>query len=344
MTSRPQSVTDVQDAVRSTAHIRVRAGGTKSGEADAVLDVGALAGIVEYSPQECVFTARAGTSIGELENALRAHRQYMPFDPPFAEDGATIGGTIAAGVSGPRRYRYGGVRDFLIGVQIVDGEGRVIRSGGKVVKNAAGFLLHHGMVGSCGTFGILTEVTFKVFPSPEARRAVEVACGSVDAAFATARRIEEMRCDCESIDFDEQGHLVVSIAGRQEAIEARVDRLAAALNILNQTCPLKVGQSHMARPLAGSIVKVAAPMRSWQKLRPHVTNARFMCAGAVAWLATSDLPALTAALADARLAGQVIRGAHAGERVGHVPHNEFEERVRRVLDPHDRFRAAPHSR
>jgi hypothetical protein len=92
------------------------------------------------------------------------------------------------------------------------------------------------------------------------------------------------------------------------------------------------------------MVKVAGLMKSWQKLRPHVTSAQFMCAGAVAWLTTGDLPALAQALNEARLAGQVIRGPAAGDRIGHIVDNEFEERVRRVLDPHNRFSAPRHPR
>jgi hypothetical protein len=83
-------------------------------------------------------------------------------------------------------------------------------------------------------------------------------------------------------------------------------------------------------------------MQGWQKLRDHVTTAQFMCAGAVAWLTTTDVPRLAAVLRDARLVGQVFRGPHAGERIGHVVHNEFEERVRRVLDPREIFSAASH--
>ena len=100
----------------------------------------------------------------------RAHGQYLPFDPPLTAAGATIGGTVAAGINGPCRYRFGGIRDFLIGARIVDGEAAHPAGGGKVVKNAAGFLLHQAMVGSCGTLGVLAELTFKVFPAPRRTR------------------------------------------------------------------------------------------------------------------------------------------------------------------------------
>jgi glycolate oxidase FAD binding subunit len=344
MTTRPQSVDDVQRIVRESQAMHIRGAGTKSAavtEGDVLELGGALSGIVEYSPAECVFTAHAGTPVAEITAVLRENRQYLPFDPPFAEHGATIGGAVASGISGPRRYRYGGIRDFLIGVRIVDGEARLIRSGGKVVKNAAGFLLHHGVVGSCGRFGVITEVTFKVFPAPEARVTLRAACGSVEEAFAMAERIEQMRVDCESIEFGASGDLYVTLAGREVALDARIAKLAAVMGGQAEpapTTPLAL------QPDAISVVKVAGLMESWPQLREHVTHAHFMCAGAVAWLSTNDLPRLSDALHGAGLCGQVIRGTRAGARVGLVVHNEFEERVRGVLDPGNRFRAASHSR
>jgi glycolate oxidase FAD binding subunit len=343
MMSRPTTVQELQDTVRSARRVSVRAGGTKSEPHPSDVTVSSLTGLVDYSPAECVLTAHAGTPVLEILDALRAHGQYLPFDPPFIDEGATIGGTVAAGVSGPGRYRYGGVRDFVIGMRVVDGEGRLIRSGGKVVKNAAGFLLHHGMVGSGGRFGIITEVTVKVFPAPQARRTLEVKCGTIDKAFATARRVESQRFDCESIDFDDRGTLVITIAGRASAIDARLARLATAIGA--PTAP--VVESHLEPNTAPSLeqqslVKVAGAMTRWAALRPHAVGARFMCAGAVAWILTTDLGQFARALQEAKLTGQVLRGLGAGSRIGHVVHNQFEERVRRVLDPHDRFSATSH--
>lgn len=360
MTLQPASIAETQQAVRDSAAVQVRGGGTKSTQQDdtTVLDVSRLSGISEYSPAECVFTALAGTPLRDIADTLGAHRQYLPFDPPFAHDGATIGGTAASGVSGPGRYRYGGVRDFLIGVRVVDGEGRLIRSGGKVVKNAAGFLLHHGMVGSAGRFGVLTELTFKVFPQPEARRTITVECGGVAAAFAAAREVERVRCDCAAIDFDERGTLRIEIAGNRQAIDARASRLADLLEpicggqaVARASTPeprtmrgQAVPGAHGAGTGRAACVKVAGLMNNWQHLQHHVSTAHFMCAGSVAWLFTDRLADLARALAEARLAGLVIRGPHAGARIGHLAHNEFEERVRRVLDPQSKFSAAPDSR
>ena len=103
------------------------------------LDLSLLKGIIEYEPSEYTFTAYAGTRLDEIDQMLAENDQFLPFDPPLMKSGATLGGTVASNLSGPGRYYFGGVRDFVLGVQFIDGEGRTINSGGKVVKNAAGF-------------------------------------------------------------------------------------------------------------------------------------------------------------------------------------------------------------
>lgn len=155
----PRTPEEVAEAVRSGAKLLPRGGGSKPALSQApagveVLEMGGLAGIVEYRPEEFVIIALAGTPLSEVKELLRRHQQYLPFDPPLAAAGATLGGTVAAGLSGPMRHRFGGVRDFILGVRLVDGKGRLVRGGGKVVKNAAGFDLPKLMVGSLGQLGV----------------------------------------------------------------------------------------------------------------------------------------------------------------------------------------------
>src|SRR5262245_8823530 len=189
MTYRPASIDDVRNVVATTPRIAIRGGGTKPGlsssaDGRALIDLSGLAGVTEHAPEECTFSALAGTRTADIEQRLSAHGQYLPFDPPLMDAGATIGGAVAAGASGSCRYRYGGIRDFLIGAQIVDGRGQLITAGGKVVKNAAGLLVHQAMVGSCGRFGVLAELTFKVFPRAEAKVTVKVPARDLSAALA----------------------------------------------------------------------------------------------------------------------------------------------------------------
>ena len=175
----PTTLDELVAAVRSAARvIPVGAGTTPRltqvrGECVRISMTG-LTGIVEYEPSEFTFTARAGTLLREIVAALAERGQYLPFDPMLAEAGATLGGAVAAGLSGPGRWRFGGLRDFILGVRFVDGEGRVLRMGGKVVKNAAGFDLPKFFVGSAGRFGVFAEISFKVFPRPAVRRTLRL--------------------------------------------------------------------------------------------------------------------------------------------------------------------------
>jgi glycolate oxidase FAD binding subunit len=175
----PASIADLTDAVKSTPRLIAVGGGTKP-RLSAVSDefervsTAQLTGITEYEPSEFTFTALAGTPVREIVNALSQRGQYLPFDPMLVLAGATIGGTVASGLAGPGRVRFGGLRDFILGVRLVDGEGRLLRLGGKVVKNSAGFDLPKFFVGTAGRFGVLAEVTFKVFPKPVATRTLRL--------------------------------------------------------------------------------------------------------------------------------------------------------------------------
>lgn len=131
-----------------------------------ILDTRALTGIVSYEPTELVLTARAGTPLQEIEAALAAKGQMLPFEPPHFGPAATLGGAIAAGLSGPRRPWAGSARDFVLGVRMIDGKGDILHFGGEVMKNVAGYDVSRLMTGSLGTLGLLLEVSLKVLPRP----------------------------------------------------------------------------------------------------------------------------------------------------------------------------------
>ncbi|MBN8475050.1 MAG: glycolate oxidase subunit GlcE [Sulfuritalea sp.] len=149
--------------------LRLRGGGSKdfygglvSGD---LLDTAGHAGIVSYEPTELVITARCGTPLAELESALATRQQCLACEPPHF-GAATVGGAVAAGLAGPRRAAVGGMRDFVLGVKLMDGEGRVHRFGGEVMKNVAGFDVSRLIAGSLGTLGLVLEVSLKVLPVP----------------------------------------------------------------------------------------------------------------------------------------------------------------------------------
>ena len=132
----------------------------------AVLDVTGHHGIVSYEPTELVITTRAGTPLTEIEATLAAHDQMLGFEPPHYGPGATLGGTIACNLSGPRRPYSGAARDFVLGARIVNGKGEILKFGGQVMKNVAGYDASRLMAGSYGTLGVLLDISLKVLPKP----------------------------------------------------------------------------------------------------------------------------------------------------------------------------------
>jgi glycolate oxidase FAD binding subunit len=144
--------------------------------------------IVHYDPGDLTFTAEAGLPLAEAQQRLGEHKQFLPADPPHADE-AALGGLLAANASGPLRFAYGTWRDFVIGMQFVTGEGKLVKTGGRVVKNVAGYDLARLMIGSLGTLGILAEVAFKVFPQPPATSTFIFGFETLDAAVEAARRI-----------------------------------------------------------------------------------------------------------------------------------------------------------
>jgi glycolate dehydrogenase FAD-binding subunit len=165
-------------AHRDRLALVVRGAGTKQAwgrpprRCDVVLETRRLSGVVEHAPGDLVCTVRAGTPLGELRAALAAapgHRQRLPLDPPQPQT-ATIGGVVATGAAGPLRVRYGTARDLLIGARFVLGDGTVGHSGGKVVKNVAGYDVARVLVGSLGTLAVITQVTVRLHPTPPATR------------------------------------------------------------------------------------------------------------------------------------------------------------------------------
>ena len=174
---------DLQERVRAAdaarTPLRLRGGGTKDfyGEAPRgePLELSALRGIVDYEPTELVVTARCGTPLAELEAALAGQRQMLGFEPPHFGANATVGGCVAAGLSGPRRAAAGSVRDFVLGAKLLDARGRVLSFGGQVMKNVAGYDVSRLLAGSLGVLGAIVEVSLKVLPLPAAETTLRLA-------------------------------------------------------------------------------------------------------------------------------------------------------------------------
>jgi glycolate oxidase FAD binding subunit len=175
----------VNAAIASSTPLSIHGGTTKAfygcsaqGEP---LDVSGHHGIVEYDPGELVLTCRAGSRLSDIREILRENGQHFPFEPPGFGDSATIGGTVACGFSGPSRPWKGSLRDYLLGVKMVNGNGEVVQYGGQVMKNVAGYDMSRLLAGSMGTLGVLLETSFKVLPLPARELTLAFDCSQPEA-------------------------------------------------------------------------------------------------------------------------------------------------------------------
>jgi glycolate oxidase FAD binding subunit len=172
-------------ATANGSALRIVGGGTKDWYGNRLqgepLSTLAYSGIIDYEPTELVITARCGTSLVEIEAALAEQNQMFAFEPPHFGAGATIGGIVATGLSGPRRAAVGAVRDFVLGAVLMDGKGEVLHFGGQVMKNVAGYDVSRLMTGAMGTLGLLLEVSIKVLPRPPVETTLRFELDQADA-------------------------------------------------------------------------------------------------------------------------------------------------------------------
>jgi glycolate oxidase FAD binding subunit len=346
----------LQAAVRQGPRVLPHGAGTKpalSTPPDDVvaLDVSWLSGILEYDPAELTFTALAGTPVAEVTAALAEHGQYLPVDPPLSAAGATLGGVVAAGTSGPNAFRHGGVRDFIIGVRFIDGTGRLVTGGAKVVKNAAGFDLPKLMVGSLGRLGVLVELSFKVFPRPEATTTLRVDLGSAKAALTTMAALGRGPLDLDALDLEPPGRLILRLGGAKETLPARAARLESLLGAPAEHLDHQADAQEWRQaaelswaPAGSTLVKVGLTPRRIPGLEAALAlsgaRARYSLAGNLGWLAwpgDRDLAELDGALRLLELAGLVLTGRPDRVLLGQTGGAAFATRVRAALDPHARF-------
>lgn len=361
MTLLLDTVEAVQDAVLSAPQVLAVGGRTKPALSEpapdddvTLIDVSGLRGIVDYDPAELTFTALAGTPVAELDAALAEHGQYLPFDPPLAAAGATLGGVVASGTSGPNAFRHGGVRDFVVGVRLVDGTGRLVAGGGRVVKNAAGFDLPKLMVGSAGRLGVLVQLSMKVFPRPRATTTLAFTQETLEAALALTGRLGRGVLDLDALDLEPPGRVVVRLGGDADLLDARADRLAAEAGAPAQRTHGEA-EAQLWRglaafdwvPEASRLVRVGLTLASVPAIQAVVdaagARARYSLGANVAWIAWpggTPLAALDAALGTHGLAAMVLTGPPHRALLGAPGGGAFAERIRAALDPDHRFPAA----
>lgn len=183
-----------------------------------VLNVSGHRGIVSHEPTELVLTARAGTPLTEIESVLATRGQMLPFEPPHFGPGATLGGAVASGLSGPRRPYAGAVRDFVLGVKIINGKGETLSFGGQVMKNVAGYDVSRLMAGAMGTLGVLLEISLKVLPKPAMEASLSFhldASASVNKMNAWASQPLPVTAACHDGE-----RMVVRLSGSESGVNA----------------------------------------------------------------------------------------------------------------------------
>lgn len=361
MNYQPTTLEELQKIVRSQQALLPCGGRTKpalSAPANGanLLDMSRLSGIIEYEPGEYTFTAYAGTPVKEVVAELARHGQYLPFDPLLVEAGATLGGTVAANTSGPGRHRYGGVRDFILGVHFVDGKGQLVRSGGKVVKNSAGFDLPKFMVGSLGRYGIFVDLSFKVFPEPPAYMSLQITYPALQPALQAIYRLATTPFDLEALDLvpleAPRFGLLIRLGGLEEALFERAERLQSFLvsKTEAQAAEIIEGEAEPALwqqarechwlPASSSLVKVPLPPKSIPLLEetlPATFARRYTAGGNVAWLGVTDIAALDAILTRLELPGLVLLGPPGRPYLGPRKGLSLAQRVKQALDPVGKF-------
>ena len=348
-----EHVARIQDAVRSSA-IRPVGGGSKPAlSRGGNLELKNVLGVLEYDPLEYTFTALAGTTLKEVGALLAAENQYLPFDPPLADKGATLGGTVAAGLSGPGRWRYGGVRDFLLGVRFVAGTGEFVTGGGKVVKNAAGFDFPKLMVGALGQFGVMVELTFKVFPRPEAYATLAVDLGSLDAAVVTMQRLAVAGFELTCLDLEPPSRLTLRVGGTAAALPKRLERLQTFIGRAGEVSTNEADEAvwREARafswlPAEHSLVKIplnpsklGALEAALEKLATPLPR-RYSVGGNVLWLGWPDEAGeqgLETLLNGLELSALALTGSWRTPLLGRQVGQAFGARVSSVLDPDGKF-------
>jgi len=369
---RPKSAAEVlelvADAGAAGRSLEIVGGGTKRSmgavrAADAVLSLAKLDKVLDYAPEELVLTAQPGAKLADLERLVAAEGQMLPFEPPHltgllgAKGDPTLGGALAANLSGPRRIRAGAARDHFLGFEAVTGRGEAMKAGGKVVKNVTGYDLSKLMAGSWGTLAVLTEVTIKVLPA--ARTELTLLLFGLEDRQACAAMAKAMNAP---VELSGAAHLPAATAARaplkgemavtalrlegfEASVATRAEGLAVALQAFGRCARVDAEHSRdfwvQVREVEafhrgkGPLWRISVPPASgWRVANALSGEALYDWAGGLVWLLSDDDPA--------KVRGAVrALGGHATCYRGHAPAFEplggplaaLSARVKAAFDP-----------
>lgn len=366
--SRPRTAEEVLAAVVQAGatgrRLEVVGGGTKRGvgavRADEVLSLAGLSKVVDYQPEELVLTAQAGARLADLEKLVASEGQMLPFEPPRwtrllgASGRPTLGGALAANLSGPRRIRAGAARDHFLGFEAVSGRGERFKAGGKVVKNVTGYDLMKLMAGSWGTLAVLTEVTIKVLPAPRSEMTMLL------FGLADARASEAMTLAMNGpFEVSAAAHLpaptaaapplkaqmavtALRLEGFEASVAARAEALAGAFRGFGVVERLDAAHSREFWAQVREVEAFAAdprplwrlslpPAAGWRAAEALAGDVLYDWAGGLVWLASEVDPAAVRAAARAH-------GGHAARLRGGP--GAFEPATGALAALHERVKAA----
>ena len=351
----------VQQAAADGTRLRPRGGASKQwldprpGHEARVLDMRAHAGVLAYEPSELYVTARAGTALVELEAMLARQGQCLPCDPPrFVRDGgagATVGGMVAAGLSGPGRLGAGAVRDYVLGASLLNGRGEVLHFGGQVMKNVAGYDVSRLLAGSMGSLGVILEVSLKVLPLPRAQATLAFEMPQQQATEQLNRwggQPLPISASAWWVDADGRARLYLRLRGARAAVDAACSRLggervddaqADALweSLRDQTLDW-FAPTWQPAP-AQTLWRIAVPQTAPVLDLPGQTLVEW--GGSLRWL-RSDADASAVRDAAARVGGHATRFRGGGPGVPvftppQAPLERIQRQVKLAFDPHGVF-------
>lgn len=328
----------IRHAAEHSEPLRIRGSGSKDFYGGpllgTLLDITPYCGIVEYEPKELVLTARAGTPLLDIEKALAANGQMLPFEPPHFGTGATLGGCVASGLSGPRRAYQGAVRDFVLGVRMLDGRGDDLAFGGQVMKNVAGYDVSRLMAGAMGTLGVLLEISLKVLPRPVKEITLRFEMNEMQA-IETMNRWAGQPLPLSATCY-RQNILTVRLSGAASAVNAALVKLGGEVN--------ENGAEFWSnlREHTSAFFQTDAPL--WRLSLPATAQPLNLpgtqlieWGGAIRWLQT-DVSADAIRQAVSQVGGQaaLFRGGDKSQDVFHplsAPLMEIQQRLKQSFDP-----------
>jgi glycolate oxidase FAD binding subunit len=268
----PGSVEEVSGVMKLAAReglaVAPRGGGTKMHigdpprRLDLIVSTARMNEVLEHTPGDQIVRLQAGVKLEDLQKYVSSSDQMLAIDPP--ESGATVGGTVAANSSGPRRYRYGTIRDLIIGITVVLHDGTVAKAGGKVVKNVAGYDLSKLFTGSLGTLGIIATANFRLHPRPEASRTVAVEVTEPQQAQAAAQAIVHSQVEATAVELhygENEKLLAVLLESISGGIDAKAETASFLLKQFGEVRTLSQEEADRLGPLTSPqvVLKIGAP-------------------------------------------------------------------------------------